>query len=67
MPRRREQEYSVRETAERLGVSAYDVFRLIRSGELGAHRWGGHWRCTETHIREYLEKRLRGDDNGDFQ
>ena len=45
------------EVAGRLGIAAYDVFGLIRSGALVAYRMGEHFRVTEEHLKNYMNQR----------
>jgi len=46
----------LQETAKRLGVSRVTVYRLVRKGQLRAHRVGKAWRVAEEAIAEYLQR-----------
>ena len=55
MKGKREKLYSVSETAEMLGYSAYTVYRWLRTGKLkGYHLSGSKWRISDEHINELL-------------
>lgn len=45
---------TLEEAAERLGVVRMTVYRLVRKGQLRAHRVGRVWRVPEDAIEEYL-------------
>ncbi len=47
---------TVREVAEVMRVSNMTVYRLIRSGELGATRVGRSYRIWENDVRSYLRR-----------
>lgn len=47
---------TVREVAEVMRVSNMTVYRLIRSGELGATRVGRSYRIWEDDVRSYLRR-----------
>lgn len=55
------EEFSVEETAKRLGVSIPTTYKLIRSGKLRAENagWGKtlpRYRVREDDLREYMRK-----------
>ena len=47
---------SIQRLAQRLDVSVRTARRIIRAGELRAHRIGRQWRVFETDIEDYLKK-----------
>ena len=47
---------TIPETAKRLKVSEKTIWRLIKRGELGAHRVGRSVRPSDDDIEDYLEK-----------
>jgi excisionase family DNA binding protein len=51
--------FSVRELAERFGVSTKTVFRWIASGELPAHRLGRQLRIAEEDAIAFMATRRR--------
>ncbi len=46
--------HSTRTAAGVLGVSTWKVLDLIKSGDLKAHRYGGHYRISEAAIETLL-------------
>lgn len=48
---------TVAEVARQLRVSNMTVYRLIKSGELGAVRVGRGYRLMEDDVQKYLDKR----------
>jgi len=57
----RDEELTVDEAAERIGVTAESVRRYLRSGELKGYQLARKlgWRTTMTHIEEFIEARKR--------
>jgi excisionase family DNA binding protein len=49
----------VNTVANRLTVSIQTVYRLIKKGELPAHRYGGGYRLEEPIVEEYRERNYR--------
>lgn len=48
---------TVKGLAERLQVSRWTVYRMVRSGEIGCVRVGAMIRFTDEQIRHYLRAR----------
>jgi excisionase family DNA binding protein len=51
-----EQAISIRHLAKRLDVSTRTARRLIREGELRAHRIRRQWRVFESDLHDYLAR-----------
>ena len=51
---------SLREVADRLGVSQMTVRRLIRRGELIAVKVGGQYRVSEESLQRYILEHQTG-------
>ena len=51
---------SLREVADRLGVSEMTVRRLVKRGELVAVRVGGQYRISEENLQRYISERQTG-------
>ncbi len=45
--------YTIRLIADRWQVSEKKVYRLIKKGELVAHRFGSQWRISEVDLRTF--------------
>jgi excisionase family DNA binding protein len=54
------QALSIQRLAERLDVSPRTARRLIREGELRAHRIRRQWRVFEHDLRDYLMRQANG-------
>jgi len=54
--------YSPEEIAQKLKISKYTVYEMIKRGELGAHQIGRHLRISDTQLDHYLA-RTKGSDN----
>jgi excisionase family DNA binding protein len=48
--------YSVKEVAEKLGISKDTIRRLIRKGEFPANKIGGSIRIRWADVEEYLKR-----------
>ena len=46
---------TIKETADRLGVSTHTVYTLVREGELPAFRVRNQWRVTEVNLALYMQ------------
>lgn len=46
----------VSNVARRLGVSVPTVYRLIKKGELRAHKYGGGYRLNKTEVEAYRNR-----------
>jgi excisionase family DNA binding protein len=55
--------HTVDEVAHELRVSPDTVYRLVRSGEIGAHRIGGQVRIPAEAVDAYLRRRATGHDD----
>lgn len=51
---------TVEEIAQLLRVSTKTVYRLLRRGEIPAHRIGHHWRFDRAEITQWLFERRVG-------
>ena len=58
---------TVKQVAERLGISRGLVYKLVRAGELGSHRIGAAIRIAEDQLREYLDKARAGNEASPFE
>lgn len=45
---------SVRDAADYLGLSRNTVYRLVRSGEIPAKRFGNQWRISKAILDKFL-------------
>jgi len=45
---------SVRDAADYLGLSRNTVYRLVRSGEIPARKFGNQWRISKAVLDEFL-------------
>jgi len=45
---------SVRDAADYLGLSRNTVYRLVRSGEIPAKKFGNQWRISKAVLDEFL-------------
>lgn len=52
--------YSVRETAEHLGVHEKTIRRWIASGLMPAHRLGRQWRIARADLERFLRDHYHG-------
>jgi len=48
--------YSVREVAEKFGISKDGVYRLIRKKEIPVHKIGGAIRISQADLEDYLKR-----------
>jgi len=59
---------SVKEVAEKLGITTWMVNKLLNSGQLTGYKFGGLWRIEEDHLEEYRQGAINtgaGDEDGD--
>ena len=52
--------YTLEEIAEMFGVSYQMVYRMVRTGELTALKFGKNYRVAETDLKAYLQKQREG-------
>lgn len=45
---------SIRDAADYLGLSRNTVYRLVRSGEIPAKRFGNQWRISKAVLDKFL-------------
>ena len=50
---------TVEEVAERFGVNATTVYRLVHRGQLPAFKIGNQWRFSEARLEEWIANRER--------
>ena len=55
--------YTPEEIAQRLKLSKYTIYEMIKRGEIPAHRIGRSLRITESQLETYLQQSKRPDNS----
>jgi len=55
---------SVKEVAEKLGITTWMVNKFLNEGTLKGYKFGGLWRIEEKHLEEYRASVFNSGDTG---
>ena len=55
--------YTVKETAYMTGYAITTIRDYVRAGEIKGEKVGNNWRFTEEQIKEFLDKKKKGNKN----
>lgn len=55
--------YTPEEIAQKLKLSKYTIYEMIKRGEISAHRIGRSLRITETQLQTYLMQSKQSDNS----